>query len=70
MHCRGLQRQVCARLQVDPAYVQMFPSSEVTPSLLAPGIHPSMLFEERDSGVLRPSRPRATSSRDAVAAAE
>ena len=65
-----LERSVVDRSEVDPAFVQMFPSSEVTPSLLAPGIVPSMRFEERDSGTLRSSRPRVDRAPDAVAAAE
>jgi hypothetical protein len=64
-----LERSVVDRSETDPAYVQMFPSSEVTPSLLAPGIRPAMLFEERDSGTLR--KPALRASRPAaVAAAE
>ena len=47
-----LEKAVVDRSETDPAYVQMFPSSEVTPSLLAPGIVPSMRFEERNSGQL------------------
>ena len=65
-----LERSVVDRSETDPAYVQMFPSSEVTPSLLAPGIRPAMLFEERDSGTLRPSVRAAASRRAAIAAAE
>jgi len=34
-------------------FVQMFPSSEVSPSVLAPGVLPSMIFGERDSGSVR-----------------
>jgi glyoxylase-like metal-dependent hydrolase (beta-lactamase superfamily II) len=42
---------------VDPApgdsrFPQMFPSSEVTPTALAPGIHPTMIYGSRESGTL------------------
>jgi hypothetical protein len=47
-----LERSVVDRVADAPAFVQMFPSSEVTPHLLAPGIHPSMLFGERKSGAV------------------
>jgi len=49
-----LERSVVDRVPSAPAFVQMFPSSEVTPSALAPGIWPSMIFGERDSGQVRP----------------
>ena len=65
-----LERSVVDRSETDPAYVQMFPSSEVTPSLLAPGIKPAMLFEERDSGTLRRPATRSSSRPVAVHAAE
>ncbi|MBK7154848.1 MAG: hypothetical protein IPH72_24220 [Sandaracinaceae bacterium] len=52
-----LERSVVDRVPGAPAFVQMFPSSEVTPSALAPGIWPSMIFGERDSGHLQ-VRPR------------
>ena len=45
-----LERAVVDRAAESPAFVQMFPSSEVTPSTLAPGIRPSMIFGERSSG--------------------
>jgi hypothetical protein len=47
-----LERAVVDRLPDDPEFFQMFSSSEVTPSLLAPGIRPTRLFEERTSGSL------------------
>ena len=55
-----LERSLVDRHEADPAYVQMFPSSEVTPSWLAPGLRPSMVFGERDSGQLKLTRPRAS----------
>ncbi len=47
-----LERSVVDRCPDEPAYVQMFPSSEVTPSLLAPGIRPAKRYRERNSGTL------------------
>ncbi len=64
-----LERSVVDRSEVDPAFVQMFPSSEVTPSVFAPGVRPSMVFRERDSGMLRASRPRAVAPRQTHARA-
>lgn len=43
-----LEKSVVDRSEVDPAFVQMFPSSEVTPSPLAPGIRPTMRYVDRD----------------------
>ena len=40
-----------------PELVQMFPSSEVTPSAFAPGIRPTTVFKERTSGMLKTHRP-------------
>lgn len=62
-----LERTVVDPVPGHPEFVQMFPSSEVTPSLFAPGIRPSMLFKERKSGQLQTVRPAA--SRPAVATA-
>jgi hypothetical protein len=39
-----LERTLVDRVRKAPAFVQMFPSSEVTPSLLAPGLTPTVLF--------------------------
>ncbi len=47
-----LEKTVVDRSETQPGFVQMFPSSEVTPSVLAPGVVPSMRFEERNSGQL------------------
>ena len=38
-----MERTIVDRVRRAPAFVQMFPSSEVTPSLLAPGLTPSLL---------------------------
>lgn len=48
-----LERTVVDRVPDAPAFVQMFPSSEVTPSAVAPGLRPSMVFEHRTSGAVR-----------------
>lgn len=48
-----LERSIVDRVPDAPAFVQMFPSSEVTPSPVAPGLRPSMVFEDRTSGVLK-----------------
>ena len=47
-----LERSVVDTVPGRPEQVQMFPSSEVTPSPLAPGVTPKMLFGDRDSGTL------------------
>ena len=51
-----LEREVVDRVPGQPEFVQMFPSSEVTPSRFAPGLRPSMLFEHQDSGHLQMMR--------------
>ena len=38
-----LERTMVDRVRRAPAFVQMFPSSEVTPSMIAPGLTPSLL---------------------------
>lgn len=48
-----LERTMVDRVADAPAFVQMFPSSEVTPSPVAPGVRPSMIFGERTSGSIR-----------------
>ena len=54
-----LEKAVVDRVKRAPGFVQMFPSSEVTPSPLAPAIRPSMIFGERTSGTLQLDRPAA-----------
>lgn len=49
-----LERSVVDRVPDQPAFVQMFPSSELTPSPLAPGIRPSVIFGEIRSGEITP----------------
>jgi hypothetical protein len=48
-----LERSLVDRVAEAPSFVQMFPSSEVTPSLLAPGIRPTWIFGERTSGTVQ-----------------
>jgi hypothetical protein len=47
-----LERTLVDRVKGAPSFVQMFPSSEVTPSRLAPGIRPSMVHGEIHCGQL------------------
>ncbi len=62
-----LERSIVDRVAEAPAFVQMFPSSEVTPSAIAPGLRPSMVFGERTSGSIR-TKVRATKTASAHAA--
>ncbi len=48
-----LERSIVDRVPDRPEFFQMFPSSEVTPSALAPGVRPSMVFGERVHGAVR-----------------
>ena len=61
-----VERAIVDRVPDAPAFVQMFPSSETTPSALAPGIRPSMVFGERKSGTLQTAR--AATRRSAASA--
>jgi hypothetical protein len=47
-----LEKTLADRTPSAPEFVQMFPSSEVTPWFLAPGIKPAMIFERMDHGVI------------------
>ena len=52
-----LEKTLASRVHRAPAFVQMFPSSEVTPSLIAPGLTPSLLHRAITHGeVARSSR--------------
>ncbi|MEM9190537.1 MAG: hypothetical protein AAGF12_15235 [Myxococcota bacterium] len=53
-----LERSIVDRAEDNPAFFQMFPSSEVTPWRFAPGIQPSMIFGEIRSGQVE--APRST----------
>lgn len=52
-----LERSIVDRVGDEPAFVQMLPSSEVTPSPLAPGVRPSVVFGGVSFGTL--GEPRA-----------
>jgi hypothetical protein len=60
-----LERTVVDRVKRAPAFVQMFPSSEVTPSALSPGLKPTILHRSVTHGELAP-RTRLTRSRQTV----
>jgi glyoxylase-like metal-dependent hydrolase (beta-lactamase superfamily II) len=51
-----LERTLVDRVKRAPAFVQMFPSSEVTPSLLAPGLTPTLVHRAVTHGeIARPA---------------
>ena len=67
-----LERTVVDRAKERPAFCQMFPSTEVTPSALAPGLAPTLLFRGITHGTIakparaaRPSSVERTTSSDA-----
>src|SRR5579872_6597084 len=45
-----LERTVVDRVKRAPAFVQMFPSSEITPSALSPGLKPTILHRDLSHG--------------------
>lgn len=55
-----LERTIVDRVRRAPAFVQMFPSSEVTPSLLAPGLTPTLLHRAITHGEVARPAPRPT----------
>ena len=58
-----LERTIVDRVKRAPAFVQMFPSSEVTPNLRAPGLTPTFLHRGLTFGdVSRPSRTATTAA--------
>lgn len=61
-----LERTLVDRVRRAPAFVQMFPSSEITPSLLSPGLAPSLLHRAITHGEVarsaRTSRARVVSA--------
>jgi glyoxylase-like metal-dependent hydrolase (beta-lactamase superfamily II) len=59
-----LERTLVDRVRRAPAFVQMFPSSEVTPSLLAPGLAPTLLHRAITHGEV--GRSRAGASRASI----
>ncbi|MFO0658522.1 MAG: hypothetical protein U0165_01620 [Polyangiaceae bacterium] len=66
-----LERTLVDRVKSAPSFVQMFASSEVTPSVLAPGLSPTLLFGSITSGsIVRPVTKRESSGVASQAAAE
>ncbi|MBX3227635.1 MAG: hypothetical protein KIT84_14870 [Labilithrix sp.] len=61
----ALERIIVDRLHRAPAFVQMFPSSEVTPSLLAPGLSPTVVHGHLTHGEV--ARPAARGGRASAA---
>lgn len=55
-----LERTLVDRVRRAPAFVQMFPSSEVTPSFLAPGLSPTLLHRAITHGEI--ARPKSAST--------
>ncbi len=54
-----LERTIVDRVRRAPGFAQMFPSSEVVPSVLAPGLAPTLLHAAISSGeIVRPARGR------------
>lgn len=64
-----LERSLVDRVKDRPEFVQMFPSSEITVSLLAPHIRPSVLFRGLESGDVDTSARRTVSSSNEAGAA-
>jgi glyoxylase-like metal-dependent hydrolase (beta-lactamase superfamily II) len=62
----NLERTVVDRVAHAPAFVQMFPSSEVTPSAIAPGLAPTIVFGELASGEPVGKRTRTVSAATAA----
>ncbi|AKV03836.1 hypothetical protein AKJ09_10499 [Labilithrix luteola] len=67
-----LERTIVDRVRRAPAFVQMFPSSEVTPSVIAPGLAPTLLHRAITHGEVArsiPHEPHVRISVDSVEAA-
>jgi hypothetical protein len=63
----AVERVLCDRVKAAPQFVQMLPSSEVTPSPLSPGLRPTMFFGGLTSGSLvHPARAGAGAGRGAA----
>jgi hypothetical protein len=62
-----LERTVVDRVKRAPAFVQMFPSSEVTPSALSPGLKPTILHRSLTHGDLAVKTRFAGQARSAAA---
>lgn len=63
-----LERTLVDRVRRAPAFVQMFPSSEVTPSILAPGLSPTLLHRAITHGEVIRSSARSARARATVQA--
>jgi hypothetical protein len=58
-----LERTIVDRVRRAPVFVQMFPSSEILPTALAPGLSPTLRHKGITSGdVVRPSRKAAAAA--------
>ena len=57
-----LERTLVDRVARAPGFCQMFPSSEVTPSPMSPGLKPTILHEALEYGDVTSVRPRPTSA--------
>ena len=65
-----LERTVVDRMHDRPAFCQMFPSTEITPSPFAPGLTPTVLHRAVTHGtVAKPARARASAESRAAAEA-
>jgi hypothetical protein len=62
-----MERTIVDRVKRAPAFVQMFPSSEVTPSALAPGLAPTLVHGGVSSGTVS-ARARRAAAPEAPAA--
>lgn len=64
-----LERTIVDRVKRAPAFVQMFPSSEVTPNLATPGVTPTLLHRAITVGELALARTEAKSAQPVQATA-
>lgn len=56
-----LERTLVDRVKTRPAFVQMFPSTEITPNPMAPGLSPTVVFREITHGTIaKPARAAST----------
>jgi hypothetical protein len=59
-----LEKTIVDRLKRAPAFAQMFPSSEVTPSALSPGLKPTVLHRAVTHGAIVTPSPTVVASTD------
>jgi glyoxylase-like metal-dependent hydrolase (beta-lactamase superfamily II) len=62
-----LERTLVDRVRRAPAFVQMFPSSEVTPSVISPGLSPSLIHRALTHGEVARSSSESRARRAAPA---